>query len=127
MSLSEVIGATFSNLQQAQQSFSVAPPGMSSSQPHNNNNNNIPTPSFTKILPEPNDPPIQTTAAPLTKECVPKSGSGEFCFNLVSSREFADRPNMQSSAKISAGANQNATRAGVSYQVKIRCSVFVQV
>ncbi|XP_013859180.1 uncharacterized protein C5orf42 isoform X2 [Austrofundulus limnaeus] len=115
MSLSEVIGATFSNLQQAQQSFPVAPPGLSSSQP------NIPTPSFTKIIPEPNIPPVQTiAAAPLTQEFVPKSGSRDSRFNSVSSCEFADQPIVQSSAKISSGSNQNllcnASGAGVSYQ-----------
>lgn len=116
MSLSEVIGASFSNLQQTQQNFSVAPSGLRSSQP------NMPTSSFTKIIPEPNIPPFQTAAAaaPLTQESVPKSGFSDSCFNPVSS-EFADQPVVQSSAKISSGANQhllcNASGAGVSYQV----------
>lgn len=123
MSLGEVLGASFSNLQRAQQSSSVAPPGMSSSQ------TKMPS-SSAKIIPEPNVSPVQNTiaATPQTQESAPKPGSSDSQFHLVTSCELADQPVMQNAAQISSGANQyhakqtifsRASGAGVSYQVKV--------
>ncbi|XP_017266224.1 ciliogenesis and planar polarity effector 1 isoform X3 [Kryptolebias marmoratus] len=115
MSLSEVLGASFSSFHQAQQRFSVAPPGGIPSQP------NRPSSSSTKIMPEPNVSPIQTTiaAAPQTQS------------NPVASCEFVN----WSATKISPGANQNhadrnllssASGVGVSYQQMQPLSVQAQ-
>ncbi|XP_047229174.1 ciliogenesis and planar polarity effector 1 isoform X4 [Girardinichthys multiradiatus] len=88
MSLSEVLGATFSSLQLAQQSSAS---GMDSSQP------NMHLSSTSQIIPEPNAFPVQTTtyAVPQTQACVPKSKSGDPQLNQTESCHFAAQPVMQ--------------------------------
>ncbi|KAM4720370.1 ciliogenesis and planar polarity effector 1 isoform 2-T3 [Anableps anableps] len=82
MSLSEVLGATFSSLQMAQQS---------SSQPNMNLS------STTRINPELNAFPVQTTttAVPQTQTCGPKSESGDPLLNQIESSHVAAPPVMQ--------------------------------
>ncbi|KAK5616788.1 hypothetical protein CRENBAI_020476 [Crenichthys baileyi] len=88
MSLSEVLGATFSSLQLAQQSSAS---GMDSSQP------NMHLSSTSQIIPEPNAFPVQTStnAVPQTQACVPKSKSGDPQLNRTESCHLAAQPVMQ--------------------------------
>ncbi|KAM4532203.1 ciliogenesis and planar polarity effector 1 [Fundulus diaphanus] len=91
MSLSEVLGATFSSLQLAQQSASFAAPTTNSSQP------NMHLPSTPRIIPEPNAFPVQTTATvvPQTQARVPKSESGDPQASRIESCHVAAQPVIQ--------------------------------
>lgn len=57
MSLREVLGVTFANLQLAQQSTSLTHPDMNSSDP------NVPSSSTTRFVPEPSALPNQATVS----------------------------------------------------------------
>ncbi|XP_044029035.1 ciliogenesis and planar polarity effector 1 isoform X2 [Siniperca chuatsi] len=122
MSLMEVMGASFSNLQLAQQSSSLAQSNMNSSHP------NVSSSYATNFIPQPNALPVQTTisVAPQTKACVPSSGSNNPQFSQVPACMFADQPAIQRSGKTSpTGGQLHTTRnlpstangAGVNYQV----------
>lgn len=126
----EVMGASFSNLQLAQQSSSLAQSNMNSSHP------NVPSSYATNVIPQPNALPVQTTisAAPQTQAFVPSSGSNYPQFSQAAAYVFADQPAMQSSGKASpAGGQHHTTRnlpstangAGVNYQVLLKCSVML--
>ncbi|XP_017163381.1 uncharacterized protein C5orf42 homolog isoform X3 [Poecilia reticulata] len=79
MSLNEVLGATFSSLQMAQQ---------------NSLQLNMNLSSAARINPEPNAFPVQTssTAAPQTQTCVLKPESNEPQLNQIGSYHFAAQP-----------------------------------
>ncbi|XP_051794635.1 ciliogenesis and planar polarity effector 1 isoform X2 [Acanthochromis polyacanthus] len=121
MSMMEVLGASFSSLQLAQQSFSLAQSDMNSSHP------NVPSSFNTRFIPQPNVVPTQSTmsAAPQVHSSVPNTGSNnpQLCQNPVSM--FAAQPAMPSSAKSSSAGNQyqnnmnlpsSASGAGVNNQ-----------
>ncbi|XP_023193921.1 protein JBTS17 isoform X1 [Xiphophorus maculatus] len=82
MSLNEVLGATFSSFQMAQQ---------------NSLQLNMNLSSATRINPEPNAFPVQTssTAVPQTQSCVPKPESNEPQLNPIGSYHFAAQPVVQ--------------------------------
>ncbi|XP_014824963.1 PREDICTED: uncharacterized protein C5orf42 homolog isoform X3 [Poecilia mexicana] len=79
MSLNEVLGASFSSLQMAQQNFLQLNMNLSSA---------------ARINPEPNAFPVQTssTAAPQTQTCVPKPESNEPQLDQIGSYHFAAQP-----------------------------------
>ncbi|XP_023135531.2 ciliogenesis and planar polarity effector 1 isoform X2 [Amphiprion ocellaris] len=121
MSMMEVLGASFSSLQLAQQSFSLAQSDMNSSHP------NVPSSFNTRFIPQPNVVPTQSTmsAAPQVQASVSNSGSNnpQLCQNAASM--FAAQPAMQSSAKSFSAGNQyhnnmsvpsSASGAGVNNQ-----------
>ncbi|XP_069569860.1 ciliogenesis and planar polarity effector 1 isoform X2 [Brachyistius frenatus] len=120
MSLSEVLGASFSNLQLVQQS-STAQPDMNSSHPP------VPSSFITNPIPEPNALPVQTTisVAPQIQAFVSNPGSNNPQFSRTAACTSADQPAVQSSARSCAAAEQhhtnrgrpsNASGAGVNYQ-----------
>lgn len=82
MSLNEVLGATFSSLQMAQQ---------------NSLQLNMNLSSAARINPEPNAFPVQTssTAMPQTQTSVPKPESNEPQLNQIGSYHFAAQPVLQ--------------------------------
>ncbi|XP_076614742.1 ciliogenesis and planar polarity effector 1 [Chaetodon auriga] len=121
MSLMEVLGASFSNLQLAHQSASLAQSITNSSHPY------VPLSHATSFIPPPNALPVQTSTsvAPQTPACAPSSGSNDPEFSQVPACVFADQPARQSSGKISlTGGQRHTTRnlpstangAGVNYQ-----------
>ncbi|XP_029300430.1 LOW QUALITY PROTEIN: ciliogenesis and planar polarity effector 1 [Cottoperca gobio] len=121
MSLMDVLGASFSSLQLAQQSSSLAQSNMNSSHP------NVPSSYATNFIPQPSALPVQTTIpVPLqTQAHVPSSGSNNLQFSQASAGLFAEQPVMQSSGKTSPTGGQHHTSrnlpstangAGVSYQ-----------
>ena len=71
MSMMEVLGASFSSLELAQQNCTLAQSNMNSSHP------NVPSSHVTNFIPQPNVLPVQTSvaAAPQTQASVPPSGS----------------------------------------------------
>ncbi|XP_040914910.1 ciliogenesis and planar polarity effector 1 [Toxotes jaculatrix] len=113
MSLMEVLGASFSNLQLAQQSSSLAQSNMDSSHP------NVPSSYATSFIPRPNALPVQTTIS------VPSSGSNNPHFSQATACMFADQPAVQCSGKtfptdcqhqITRKIPSTASGAGVNYQ-----------
>eukprot|EP00064_Thunnus_orientalis_P007705 superscaffoldBa00000871_g7727 len=121
MSLMEVLGESFSNLQLAQQNSSLAQSNMNSSHP------NVPSSYPTNFTPQPNALLVQTTISgtPQTQACVPRSESSNPQFSQAPACMFADQPAIQSSGKPSPTGDQcNSTRnlpsisngAGVNYQ-----------
>ncbi|XP_032394686.1 ciliogenesis and planar polarity effector 1 isoform X3 [Etheostoma spectabile] len=117
MSLNEVLGASFSNLQLAQQSSSLAQSNMNTSHP------DVPSSHATDFIPQPEASPVQTTITvqPQTQACVldPRSYNPQFSQGPV--RMFVD----QSSGKPSPTGGQhhtirnlpsNANGAGVNCQ-----------
>ncbi|XP_070707145.1 ciliogenesis and planar polarity effector 1 [Pempheris klunzingeri] len=119
MSLMEVLGASFSNLQLAQQNSSLAQSNMSSSHP-----NNVPSSYATSFIPQPSALPAQTTTsvAPQTETT---SGSTIPQFSQAPACMFAVRSAVQCSGKTSpTGGQRHTTRslsttangAGVNYQ-----------
>lgn len=127
MSLMEVLGASFSNLQLAQQSSSLAQSSINSSHP------SVPSSYATNFIPQPNALPVQTTfsVTPQTQACVPAPGSSNPQFSQHVCM-FADQPAVQSSVKTSpAGGQHHTTRKllptangeRVNYQVLIKCHV----
>jgi len=124
VSLREVLGASFSSIQQAQQNSTVAQPNMVS-------HLQVPLSSNTKFLPETNVVPIQSTvtAAPQMQTYVPNSGFNDPQFSQSTACRFADQPAMHSSAKTSFAADQyhasqrqpySAMVAGVNNQVLLK-------
>lgn len=67
----EVLGASFSNLQLAQQSYSLAQSNGNFSQP------NVPASCSVNLFPQPSTLPVQTDirTAPQRQACVPQSGA----------------------------------------------------
>uniref|UniRef100_A0A3Q2PYX9 Uncharacterized protein n=1 Tax=Fundulus heteroclitus TaxID=8078 RepID=A0A3Q2PYX9_FUNHE len=127
MSLSEVLGATFSSLQLAQQSSSFAGPTTDSSQP------NMHLPSAPGIIPEPNAFPVQTTATavPQTQARVPKSESGDPEASRIESRHVAAQPVTQGAGVSLHHCSQSqlasAGSVGATLQVFLRRSVLTVV
>lgn len=127
MSLMEVLGASFSNLQLAQQNSSLAQSNMNSSHP------NVSSSYATNFKSQPNALPVQTTISgvPQTQGRVPNSESSNPQFSQASAFIFADQPAIQSSGKPSPTGNQyHSTRnlptiasgTGGNYQVLLKCS-----
>lgn len=120
----EVLGASFSNLQLAQQSSSLAQSNMNSSHP------NVPSSYTTNFTPQPNALPVQTTIA-VAPQTQASSGSNIAQFTQATACVFAHQPAIQSSGKTSPTGGQHHTRnlpstangAGVNYQVLLKCSV----
>ncbi|XP_056260195.1 ciliogenesis and planar polarity effector 1 isoform X1 [Seriola aureovittata] len=121
MSLMEVLGASFSNLQLAQQSSSLAQSNMNSSHP------NVPSSHVTNFIPEPNPLPVQTaiSVSQQTQASVPNSGFKNPHFSQAAACLFADQPAEQSLGKIYPTAGQfqitrnlpsTTSGAGVNYQ-----------
>ncbi|XP_034064419.1 ciliogenesis and planar polarity effector 1 isoform X2 [Gymnodraco acuticeps] len=121
MSLTEVLGVTFSNLQLAQQSSSLAQSNVNFSHP------NVPPSYATNAIPQPNALPLQTpiSVPPQTQPHVPSSGSNNLQFSQAPACILAEQPAIQSSGKTSHAGGQNhingnlpsaANGAGVSYQ-----------
>ncbi|XP_078126837.1 ciliogenesis and planar polarity effector 1 isoform X7 [Sander vitreus] len=121
MSLMEVLGASFSNLQLAQQSSSLTQSNMNTSHP------DVPSSYATNFIPQPDASPMQTTISvpPQTQARVldPRSNNPQFSQTPVCM--FADQPATQSSGKTSPTGSQhhtirnlpsNANGAGVNYQ-----------
>ncbi|XP_034751796.1 ciliogenesis and planar polarity effector 1 isoform X2 [Etheostoma cragini] len=117
MSLNEVLGASFSNLQLAQQSSSLAQSNMNTSHP------DVPSSHATDFIPQPEASPVQTTITvrAQTQACVPDPRSYNPQFSQGPVRMFAD----QSSGKPSPTGGQhhnirnlasNANCAGVNDQ-----------
>uniref|UniRef100_A0A3B4XUB5 Uncharacterized protein n=1 Tax=Seriola lalandi dorsalis TaxID=1841481 RepID=A0A3B4XUB5_SERLL len=120
--LMEVLGASFSNLQLAQQSSSLAQSNMNSSHP------NVPSSHVTNFIPEPNPLPVQTaiSVSQQTQASVPNSGFKNPHFSQAAACLFADQPAEQSLGKIYPTAGQfqitrnlpsTTSGAGVNYQV----------
>ncbi|XP_061589161.1 ciliogenesis and planar polarity effector 1 [Cololabis saira] len=102
MSLSEVLGASFSNVQLPQQNSSVAQADITSSHP------NVPSSLSAQFIPEFNASSIQTIPAlPQTLICVPNSRSIEPQFDQTTACKFADQSALRSSDKTSAAADQH--------------------
>lgn len=127
MSLMEVLGASFSNLQLAQQRSSFVQSYMNSSLP------NVPVSSATNVIPQPHALPVQATTSvtPQTQACVQSSGSNN-PQSIQHTCMFADQPAVQSPEKTSLRCGQNHTTSkllpapsaeGVNYQVLIKCHV----
>ncbi len=127
MSLMEVLGASFSNLQLAQQSFSLTQSNMNSSHP------NVPSSYATSFIPKPSALPVQTVApaVPQTQAPVPSSDTNSCQFSQVPAFASADQPARQSSGKTCHTVSQHHTTrdlpstaddAGVNYQVLFKCS-----
>ncbi|XP_071321560.1 ciliogenesis and planar polarity effector 1 [Trachinotus anak] len=119
MSLMEVLGASFSNLQLAQQSSSLAQSNMNSSHP------NVPSSYVANFIPQPNACPVQTaiSVAHQTQASVPSSGSNNPHFSQAPACVFADQAAEQSSGKTSPAVGQgqitrdpSSSGAGVNYQ-----------
>ncbi|XP_056287984.1 ciliogenesis and planar polarity effector 1 isoform X2 [Pseudoliparis swirei] len=120
MSLMEVLGASFSNLQLAQQSSSLAQSVMNTSHP------NVPSyaPTF---IPQPNPFGVQTTVSlpPQTQACFPNSRNNNPESSPAPACPLAEQPAFQSSGKTSPTGSQchttrnlpsTANGAGVHYQ-----------
>ncbi|XP_027137955.1 ciliogenesis and planar polarity effector 1 isoform X4 [Larimichthys crocea] len=106
MSLMEVLGASFSNLQLAQQSSALAQSNMNSSHP------NVPSSYAANFIPQPNALPIQTniSVAPQTQTPVPSLGSNNPQFSQVPACMFADQHVRQNSGKGSQTGGQHHMR-----------------
>lgn len=125
MSLMEVLGASFCNLQLAQQSSALAQSNMNSSHP------NVPLSYAANFIPQPNALPIQTniSVAPQTQTQVPSLGSNNPQFSQVPACMFADQHVRQNSGKGSQTGGQHHMRnltstangADVHYQVLLKC------
>ncbi|KAM7368998.1 hypothetical protein PAMP_013298 [Pampus punctatissimus] len=127
MSLMEVLGASFSNLQLAQQNSSLAQSNMNSSNP-----NVASSYTNTNFMHQPNALPVQTTISggPQTQKCVPSSESCNSHFIQAPACMFADQPAMQGLGKPSpTGYQCHSTRngAGVNYQEMQPLSVQAEV
>ncbi|CAG5867458.1 unnamed protein product [Menidia menidia] len=110
MSLGEVLGASFSSMQLAQQNSTAIRPDMSS-------HLHVTPSSATKFVPERTVLPVSAVvaAAPQVQTCVPNSGSGDPQFTLSAGSRFAVQPVMQSSAKTSSAADQCHARENQPY------------
>ncbi|XP_030599039.1 ciliogenesis and planar polarity effector 1 isoform X3 [Archocentrus centrarchus] len=92
MSLREVLGATFANLQFAQQSASLTHADMNSSHP------NVPPSSTTRFIPEPSVLPSQATVT-VAHPIQANSGSNNSQFSHTHACMSADQPAMQRPTK----------------------------
>ncbi|KAI3362297.1 hypothetical protein L3Q82_012605 [Scortum barcoo] len=110
MSLTEVLGASFSNLQLAQQSSSLAQSNMNSSHP------NVPSSCATNFIPPPNALPVQANISvpPQTQTFVPSSGSHYSQFTQAAAYVSTDQPAIQRSAKTSLAGGQVHTAGNLS-------------
>ncbi|KAM6975927.1 LOW QUALITY PROTEIN: ciliogenesis and planar polarity effector 1 [Tautogolabrus adspersus] len=128
MSLMEVLGASFSNLQLAQQSSSLAQSNMNSSQLH------VPSTNAPSFIPQLNAFPLQTNIhmTPQTQGCVQTPASKITQFRQTSACASADQPDIQNSGKtspassrchISKDAASTSNVAGVDYQAMQPLSV----
>ncbi|XP_033503413.2 ciliogenesis and planar polarity effector 1 isoform X1 [Epinephelus lanceolatus] len=100
MSLMEVLGASFSNLQLAQQSSSMAQSNISTSQPH------VPSSYVTNFIPQPNaNMPVLSQ----TQAFVPSSRSNNLQPHQVPACMFTDQTAIQSSGKTSPTGVQHHT------------------
>nr|XP_020474269.1 protein JBTS17 isoform X2 [Monopterus albus] len=108
MSLMEVIGASFSNLQLAQQSSPLVQFNMNSSHP------NVPSSNAANYTPRTNALPVQTTISvtPQAQTCVPSSQSNQF--SQTPACMFADQPAIQSSKKSFPTGGQHHTPINLS-------------
>ncbi|XP_034565265.1 ciliogenesis and planar polarity effector 1 isoform X2 [Notolabrus celidotus] len=88
MSLMEVLGASFNNLQIAQQSSSLAQSNMNSSHPQ------VPSSYAGNFIPQQNAFPVQTTVSvtPQTQACVQNSVPKNHQFSQAPVHMFADQP-----------------------------------
>uniref|UniRef100_A0A3Q3FV11 Ciliogenesis and planar polarity effector 1 n=1 Tax=Labrus bergylta TaxID=56723 RepID=A0A3Q3FV11_9LABR len=122
MSLMEVLGASFSNLQLAQQSSSLAQSNMNSSQLH------VPSTNAPSFNPQLNAFPLQTNIpmTPETQGCVQTPASKITQFSQAPACESADQPDLQNSGNtcpassrchISMDVASTSNVAGVDYQV----------
>ncbi|KAK5852080.1 hypothetical protein PBY51_023582 [Eleginops maclovinus] len=99
MSLTEVLGATFSNLQLAQrESSSLAQSNITTSHP------NVPS---SYAIPQPNALPLQNTLSVPPQTHVPTSGSNNLQFSPAPACVSAEQPAIQSSGKTSHTGGQN--------------------
>ncbi|XP_068609265.1 ciliogenesis and planar polarity effector 1 [Brachionichthys hirsutus] len=108
MSLMEVLGASFSNLQLAQQSFSLAQSNRTSFQP------NAPSSATTDSTPQPHALPVQAniSVTPQTEARVPSSEATNAPFGQAPAPVFADQPSRQSPERSSpTGSQRRNTRA----------------
>ncbi|XP_054468861.1 ciliogenesis and planar polarity effector 1 [Anoplopoma fimbria] len=98
MSLMEVLGASFTNLQLAQQSSSLA-------------QSNVPSSNATKFIPQPNPFPVQTTITlpSQTQACLPNSRYNNPPSSQAPAGMVADQPALQSSGKTSPTGSQHHT------------------
>lgn len=123
----EVLGASFSNLQLAQQRSTLAQSDMNALYP------NVPSSYVANFFPQPqNTIPFQTNISvpPQNQACAPNLGSNNHQFSQVCTS--VDRPARQSSGIISpAGCHPHNTRnlpstaneAGVNYLLLLKCSI----
>lgn len=127
MSLMEVLGESFSNLQLSQQNLSLAQSNMNPSHP------NVPSSCAANFTPQPNALLAQTaiSQAPQRQACVPCSESSNTQFSQATACMFADQPATQSSEKLSPTGDQfQSTRnlpsiangASANCQVLLKCS-----
>lgn len=127
MSLMEVLGASFTNLQLAQQSSSLAQANMNSSHP------NVPSSYAANFSPQPSTLPVQPniSVASQRQACAPSSGSNNPQFNQIPACMSVDQPARHSSGKFSpTGCHHHTTvnlpstanDAAISYQVLLKCS-----
>ncbi|XP_051268723.1 ciliogenesis and planar polarity effector 1 isoform X1 [Dicentrarchus labrax] len=105
MSFMEVLGASFSNLQLAQQSSSLAQSNMNSS------HHNVPSSYATNFIPQPNALPVPSTTSvtPHTQACALSSGSNNPQSDQVPSYLFAQQPARLRSGISSSAAGQHHT------------------
>lgn len=106
----EVLGASFSNLQLAQQSSSLA--NINSLHP------NVASSFATNFIPQPNSLPVQTaiSVASQTQACMPSSGSNNPQFSQIPAPMCSQRHTTRNLPSAVNGASVN-------YQVLPKCSV----
>lgn len=125
MGMMEVLGASFSSLQLAQQSSTLAQSNLNASHPH------VPPSHVTNYIPQPNALPDQTTisVAPQTQST---SASNNPQPSQATACMFADRPALQIAGKtsltdghpqITRNLSSAASGAGVNDQVWSKCIV----
>lgn len=122
----EVLGASFSNLQLAQQSSTLAQSNMNSLHP------NVPSSYAANFFPQPNTIPVQTNISvpPQNEACASNLGSNNPQLSQVCMS--VEQPVRQSSGMVSpAGCHHRNTsnlpsttnEAGVNDQLLLKCSV----
>ncbi|XP_047185530.1 ciliogenesis and planar polarity effector 1 isoform X1 [Scophthalmus maximus] len=131
MGMMEVLGASFSSLQLAQQSSTLAQSNLNASHPH------VPPSHVTNYIPQPNALPDQTTisVAPQTQSRLPTSASNNPQPSQATACMFADRPALQIAGKtsltdghpqITRNLSSAASGAGVNDQEMHQLSVQVE-
>lgn len=119
ISLTEVLRESFSNLQMAQQSFSLAQSNMNYSHP------NVPPSNVTNVNPQPSALPVQT-AISVSQQTQTSQVPSQATASL-----FANRPDQHSPGKAPLTVDQlhitrnlpSTSSAGVNYQVVVKCIV----